>query len=56
MKTKKEKALEILRAMDIYKPYTKGFDENDQVYKHVDVFKYLRLYEQYPRENFVFRA
>ncbi len=31
MKTQKEKALEILRTMDIYKPYIKGFDEKDQV-------------------------
>ncbi len=29
--TKKEKAIEIMKKMDIYKPYIKGFKENDQV-------------------------
>ena len=29
--TKKEKAIEIMKKMDIYKPYFKGFKENDQV-------------------------
>ncbi len=32
MKTKqKEKAMELMNKMDIYKPYIKGFRENDQV-------------------------
>ncbi len=31
MKTKKEKALELLTTMDIYKPYVKGFAEKDRV-------------------------
>lgn len=31
MKTKKEKALELLKEMDIYTPYIKGFEEKDQV-------------------------
>ncbi len=31
MKTKKEKALELLKQMDIYTPYIKGFEEKDQV-------------------------
>lgn len=31
MKTKKEKALELLKEMDIYTPYVKGFEEKDQV-------------------------
>ncbi len=32
MKTKqKEKAMELMSKMDIYKPYIKGFRENDQV-------------------------
>ena len=29
--TKKEKAIEIMKKMDIYKPYIKGFDEREQV-------------------------
>ena len=29
--TKKEKAIEIMKKMDIYKPYIKGFKENDRV-------------------------
>ena len=29
--TKKEKAIEIMKKMDIYKPYIKGFEERDQV-------------------------
>ena len=29
--TKKEKAIEIMKKMDIYKPYIKGFRENDKV-------------------------
>lgn len=28
---KKEKALEVLKKLDIYKPYIKGFDEEDKV-------------------------
>ena len=28
---KKEKAIEILKRMDIYKPYIKGFEEEDKV-------------------------
>ncbi len=31
MKTKKEKALELLTAMNIYKPYIKGFADKDRV-------------------------
>ena len=31
MKTKKEKALELLTELDIYTPYVKGFEEKDQV-------------------------
>ena len=31
MKTKKEKALELLKQLDIYTPYVKGFEEKDQV-------------------------
>ena len=30
--TKKEKAIEIMKKMDIYKPYIRGFRESDQVY------------------------
>ena len=29
--TKKEKAIELMKKMDIYKPYIKGFEERDQV-------------------------
>lgn len=29
--TKKEKAIEIMKEMDIYKPYINGFKENDKV-------------------------
>ncbi len=29
--TKKEKAIEILKRMNIYKPYIKGFEEEDKV-------------------------
>ena len=29
--TKKEKAIEIMKKMDIYKPYIKGFEEREQV-------------------------
>ena len=29
--TKKEKAIEIMKKMDIYNPYIKGFKENDRV-------------------------
>ena len=28
--TKKEKAIEIMKKMDIYKPYIKGFEEREQ--------------------------
>ena len=29
--TKKEKAIEIMKKMNIYKPYVKDFDEEDKV-------------------------
>ncbi len=29
--TKKEKAIELMKKMDIYKPYIKGFEDREQV-------------------------
>ena len=33
---KKEKAIEIMKKMDIYKPYIKGFRESDKVFRESD--------------------
>ena len=36
--TKKEKAIEIMKKMDIYKPYINGFEQKDKVRKINDYF------------------
>ena len=36
--TKKEKAIEIMKKMDIYKPYINGFEQKDKVRKINDFF------------------
>lgn len=51
---KKQKALELMKTLDIYKPYIlQHFPEYKYSavdrYTGIQVFKYLRLYEQYPQ-------